>query len=87
MKTIKVLHIDGDYRVVYLLIRNGVLIKTPLALEKAISLLHSEDFDLILFEPQNMAILTPLEGQALMEPILEKFMNNNNEEESALRPN
>jgi len=80
MNPIKVLHIDGDYRVIYLLVRNGVLIKTPVSLEKAVALLHSEVFDLILFEPHNLAILTPQEGRALVEPVLEIFMENNKED-------
>jgi len=86
MKTIKVLHIDGDYRAVYVLIRSGSLIKTSLSLEKAISMLNTEVFDLILFEPQNLAILTPQEGQARVDPILETYMENN-EDFSTFRVN
>lgn len=53
------MHIDGDYRVAYILIREGALIKSNIALEDAITMLKNIKFDLILFEPQQMAILTP----------------------------
>jgi len=56
---IKILHIDADYRVFYFIIRDKTLIKSTVALETALSLLKNEKFDLILSEPQNMAILTP----------------------------
>ena len=56
---IKIMHIDGDYRVVYILIRKGALIQSTVSLEAALTMLKNDQFDLILSEPQNMAILTP----------------------------
>jgi hypothetical protein len=56
---IKILHIDGDYRVVYMVISDGKQVKSSLPLEIAVSMLKNEKFDLILSEPQNIAILTP----------------------------
>jgi hypothetical protein len=56
---IKILHIDNDYQVVMLLIREGALIKSSVSQEAAVSMLNKDRFDLILSEPQNIAILTP----------------------------
>jgi hypothetical protein len=75
MKAIKVLHIDEEYRVVYVLIRDGALIKSPVQMETAIAMLNTEVFDLILFEPQNLAILTPQQGLAQGRQIFETAMN------------
>jgi hypothetical protein len=58
-ESIKIMHIDGDYRVVTILIRDGSLIKSPVVLEDALTLLKNFRFDLILSEPQHLAILTP----------------------------
>jgi hypothetical protein len=57
---IKIMHIDGEYQVVYILIREGSLTKSTIPLEAAVTMLKNDKFDLILSEPQNMAILTPL---------------------------
>ena len=56
-KLIKILHIDSNWRVIYLLIRDGVIVKTLVSLETAILLLRNQDFDLIVSEPHNLAIL------------------------------
>jgi hypothetical protein len=56
---IKILHIDNHYRVVYILIRDGVLIKSNISLETGLTMLKNDPFDLILSEPHDMAILTP----------------------------
>jgi hypothetical protein len=56
-KLIKILHIDSNWQVIYILIRNGALIKTTVSMETAILLLKNQEFDLILSEPQNIAIL------------------------------
>ncbi len=56
-KTIKIIHIDPDYRVTYFINHDGVLICSPLTLEQAISLLKTENLDLILSEPHQKAIL------------------------------
>ena len=57
---IKIIHIDGEYRVVYVLIKEGAFIKSTVPLEAAVTMLKNEQFDLILSEPQNMAIVTSL---------------------------
>ena len=53
------MHIYDDYRVEYFLIREGALIQSTVSLEAALTMLKNDQFDLILSEPQNMAILTP----------------------------
>jgi hypothetical protein len=58
-KTIKILHIDPDFRVTYFIQHEGVLISSCITQEQAISLLKSDDLDLILSEPHNKAILNP----------------------------
>jgi hypothetical protein len=61
-KLVKILHIDPNWKVIYILIRGGALIKSKVSLETALSLLSKQKFDLILTEPLNMAILTPQES-------------------------
>ena len=56
-KLIKILHIDSNWKVIYILIRNGALVKTAVSLETAILLLKNQEFDLIVSEPQNLALL------------------------------
>ncbi|MGA3086415.1 MAG: hypothetical protein ABSE95_16745, partial [Thermodesulfobacteriota bacterium] len=56
---IKIMHINSHYEVIYVIINDGALIKSTVPLETAISMLKNDTFDLILAEPQNMAILTP----------------------------
>jgi hypothetical protein len=56
---IKILHIDSGWKVTYLIIRKGILMKTFLSLEATLSMLKTDPFDLILSEPQNLAILKP----------------------------
>jgi len=58
-KPIKIMHIDDDYRVEYFLIRERALIQSTVSLEAALTMLKNDQFDLILSEPQIMAILTP----------------------------
>ena len=58
-RAIKIMHINNDYEVIYIIIKDGALIKSNVPLETAISMLKNEKLDLILAEPQNMAILTP----------------------------
>jgi hypothetical protein len=58
-KTIKILHIDLNWEVVYVVIQDGTLIKSTVPLETAISLMKNVNFDLILSEPQHRAVLTP----------------------------
>jgi uncharacterized membrane protein len=54
---IKILHIDPDYQATYFIYSQGTTIRTSVPLETAIELLKKEDFDLILSEPHNKAIL------------------------------
>ena len=56
-RLIKILHIDPDFKVTYFIYRPGSSIRTSVPLETAIALLKKEDFDLILSEPHNKAIL------------------------------
>ena len=60
-KPIKILHIDPEYKVTYFINIPGVLIHTPISFKKAVKLLKTEEFDLILSEPHNRAILKPKE--------------------------
>ena len=56
-KIIKILHIDPDFKVTYLIYGPGSSIRTPVPLQTAIDLLKKVDFDLILSEPHHKAIL------------------------------
>ena len=58
-KRIKILQIDKEYNITYFIRLPGGLIHSPVTLQKAIQLLKTEKFDLIIMEPQNKAILTP----------------------------
>jgi len=57
-KPIKILHIDGDWKIVYIIIRAGSFIKSLVPLKTALNLLKKEKFDLIISEPHHWAILT-----------------------------
>jgi hypothetical protein len=56
-RLIKILHIDPDFTVNYFIYGPGSSIRTPVSLQTAIELLKKVDFDLILSEPHNQAIL------------------------------
>ncbi len=56
-KSIKILHIDGQYEGFYMIIQEGITIRSQVNLKEIVKLLKTEEFDLILSEPQNMAIL------------------------------
>jgi hypothetical protein len=58
-KLIKILHIDPNWKVVYFLIHGRALVKTVVSLKTTLSLLACHKFDLILSEPQNIAIMDP----------------------------
>ena len=58
-RLIKILHIDASWKVIYILIRGGALVKTAVSIKTALTLLKKQKFDLILSEPQNIAILDP----------------------------
>ena len=56
-RLIKILHIDPDYRITYLIFRSRLPIQTSVPLQSAIELLRKEDFNLIVSEPNDKAIL------------------------------
>jgi hypothetical protein len=56
-RLIKILHIDPDYRITYFIFRSRLNIRSSVPLQTAIELLKNEDFDLIVSEPHNKAIL------------------------------
>jgi len=56
-KPIKILHVDPDFKVTYFIYRKGSSIHSSVPFKKAIDLLKKVDFDLILSEPLNKAIL------------------------------
>jgi len=57
-KPIKILHINSNWEVIYFIIRDGAFIKSGVPLKTTLEMLkNSEEFDLILSEPQNIAIL------------------------------
>jgi hypothetical protein len=53
------LHVDPNWKVIYILIRGGALVKTAVSMEIALKLSAKLKFDLIISEPQNIAILDP----------------------------
>jgi hypothetical protein len=61
-KLIKILHIDREWTVMYLIIRTGSLIRSKVPLKSACTLLKKEHFDLIISEPHQWAILNPSAG-------------------------
>ena len=54
----KIIHIDKDYKVNYLVILDGSIDRKTLSLETATSMLNRETFDLIISEPHNIALFT-----------------------------
>ena len=57
-KTKRILHIDPDYQVVYFILGERTIIRSTVPLRTAIRLLQENgEFDLIISEPQEMAIL------------------------------
>ena len=65
---IKILHIDLDFNVTYIIYRTGISIYLTVPLKKTINLLKTANFDLILSEPHNKAILNnqhPINGWGL----------------------
>jgi hypothetical protein len=54
---IKILHIDPEYKVTYLIYRSGSSIHSPVNLQEAIDLLKTVYFDLVISEPHNRAML------------------------------
>jgi hypothetical protein len=56
-KQVKIMHIDSEYQPHYIIIQEEAFIHSRVSLDSAISLLKSEEFDLILSEPHSLAIL------------------------------
>lgn len=56
---IQILHIDSNWKVIYIIIRQGALIKSKVPLKIALDLLKKLKFDLIICEPYHQALLTP----------------------------
>ena len=76
-RMIKILHVDPDFKVTYFIYGPGSSIRTPVPLETAIDLLKEVDFDLILSEPHNKAILKkekPENGIKRIKSDLQPFM-------------
>ena len=60
MKKIRrILHIDPDYQGHFVSIRNGKLCQLPLPMDKTLAMVKKVKFDLILSEPQQLAIMPP----------------------------
>ncbi len=66
---VKILHIDPDYRINYFIFRPRLSIRTSVPLSTAIELLKTIDFDLILSEPHDKAILKGQQHSLKSRPI------------------
>jgi CheY-like chemotaxis protein len=64
---IKILHIDPDFKVTYFVKHPGSIIRSHISLEQAMQLLKTEEFDLILSEPHNKAIMKPQANSLTMD--------------------
>lgn len=54
---VKIMHIDADYQVHYIIVQNGSLIHSTIPLQTAVKFLKTMEFDLIISEPQNKALI------------------------------
>jgi hypothetical protein len=72
---IKILHIDANWKIVYIIIRAGSLIKSKVPLKAAIDLLKKEKFDLIISEPHHKAILTPEPAVAGLKEVKDSLIS------------
>jgi hypothetical protein len=61
---VKILYISPDFEVTYFIFHAGASIRSSVPLQQAIDLLRTEEFDLILSEPHQKAIL---KAQTFME--------------------
>ena len=59
MLPVLILYLDRDYQVTYWIIRDDVKIFSQVTIPQAIQLLKNFEFDLIISDPQNIAILKP----------------------------
>ncbi len=64
---IKILHIDPGFKVTYFIIDSGGTNCSLVSSEQAIQLLETEEFDLILSEPDNKAIMKPQADSLTMD--------------------
>ena len=53
---LRIMHIDSDYQVFLMVINEGTSTVSSLSLGEALECIKTQDLDLILSEPQNMAI-------------------------------
>lgn len=58
----RILYIDPSWKAMYILIREGVMIKSMISLKTTLSLLRKQNFDLLLTDPLNMNVLNPQES-------------------------
>jgi hypothetical protein len=72
---IKILHIDPEYKVTYLIYRSGSSIQSTVNLQEAIDLLKTVDFDMVISEPHNRAILNKPKSTGPSELSLPKVLN------------
>jgi hypothetical protein len=59
MLPVLILYLDRDYQVTYWIIRDDVKIFSQVTIPQAIQLLKNFEFDLIISDPQHIAILKP----------------------------
>jgi hypothetical protein len=55
-----IFHLDQDYQVTYWIIQEDVKISSQVTIPQAIQLLKNFEFDLIISDPQKIAILKPV---------------------------
>ena len=89
-RRIKILHIDPEYQVTYLIYRHRSSLRTSVPMETAIELLKKEDFDLIVSEPHNKAFLKKQPRLGERKPISaddQPFWEADHGDFSEVRPN
>jgi hypothetical protein len=59
MESKSIFYLDQDYQVTYWIIREDVNISSQVTIPQAIQLLKNFKFDLIISDPQKIAILNP----------------------------
>lgn len=74
----KILYINANFQVTYTIIRKGGVIRSAISLPTALAMLENETFDLILSEPQLMAVFTSKTIPDDLETILKSFPDLNN---------
>jgi hypothetical protein len=71
-RQIRILHIDPDFQGNMVTIQKGKLNQAPLSLEKTLDVVKKEQFDLIVSEPHQLAILPPGKMNAPLPDRLER---------------